>query len=397
VVGHFGGFQHAFLSNHGLASVSTPRDAAESRRPSPDAAYARWLAACANAGWRGQPVAEQVPVRDALARVAAAPLHACRPGSRLASEPLDSQDEELSPGEDLQPGELLIPAGHRLRPADLAAAAAAGHITLAVARPPVVAIIPTGDEIRPIGAALGPADLIDTNSLMLALLAQEIGARAVVSDIQRDDLDAIAAEIRRTACTADLVLLIAGSSAGRSDYAADAIAGAGGLAVRGVAVRPGHPALLGHARPGLGHAGQATPGRDRPGQAVPVIGIPGYPLSAVVIFFLFAQPLLTALQGWRPPEPRCVPAELACDWASPPDAEDWVPVTLAPAPAGEQADGTLLATPGRRGAGSISKLMRAHAWWRIPIGQAKFDRGELIAVRPIPGALPATRAARPAS
>jgi putative molybdopterin biosynthesis protein len=296
-------------------------------------------------GWRGQPAAERVRVQDALARVTAVPVRA---------------------------GEVLIPAGHRLRPADLAATAADGLATLDVTRKPVVAIIPTGDEIRPIGAALGPGDLIDTNSLMLAVQARESGACAIVSDVQPDILGTIAAELRRTAATAGLILLIAGSSAGRSDYAATAIAQAGGLAVRGVAVRPGHPALLGYARPGQG------------GPPVPVIGIPGYPLSAAVIFELFGVPLLAALQGGQVPEPAWQRAELACDWAASPDTEHWVLVTLGPA--GEHHDGTMIATPGRRGAGSITRLMRADAWWRIPVGQAKFDRGELIDVQPIPGA-----------
>jgi molybdopterin molybdotransferase/putative molybdopterin biosynthesis protein len=314
-------------------------------RPGPDAAYARWLAACADAGWCGRPAAEQLPVQDALARVTTVPVQA---------------------------DEVIIPAGHRLRPADLVAAATAGHATLDVARRPVAAIIPTGDEIRPVGAELGPGDLIDTNSLMLAVRVRETGACAVVSDVQPDDLDMIAAEIRRAAASAGLILLIAGSSAGRSDYAATAIAQAGGLAVRGVAVRPGHPALLGYARPG-----QGVP-------PVPVIGVPGYPLSAAVIFKLFGLPLLAALQGGQPPEPACQQAQLACDWASSPEDENWVLVTLGPA--GEHPDGTMIATPGRRGAGSITRLMRADAWWRIPIGQAKFDRGELIEVQPIPGA-----------
>jgi putative molybdopterin biosynthesis protein len=274
-------------------------------------------------------------------------------------------------GEDFPAGQLLVAAGRPLRPADLAAAAAAGHATLEVARRPVVAIIPTGDEIRPVGSALGPGDVTDSNSLLLATRAGETGARPLVSNVQPDDPDAITAEIRRAAHAADIVLVIAGSSAGRSDHTAAVLARAGGLAVRGVAVRPGHPVLLGYTHPG----------------PVPVIGSPGYPLAAAVIFELFAVPLLAALQG-RPPVDRLWQrARLACDWASSPDVEDWVPVSLAPAPPGEQAYCPVVATPGRRGAGSISRLMRAHAWWPIPIGQGKFARGELIDVQPMPGAL----------
>jgi len=412
-------------------------------RPGPEAAYALWIAACASAGWRGVPAAEQVPVRRGLGRVTAAPVRARWPAPRFACAAMDGiairarsiagtadaagpwrlaassfswvdtgdpmpagmdtvvQRERVqhcadgsvqvtgpaprglhvrARGEDFPAGQLLIPAGHRLRPADLAAAAAAGHATLQVARRPCAAIIPTGDEIRPIGSALGPGDVTDSNSLMLASRAAETGARPVISDVQSDDQDAIAAEVSRAALTADIVLVIAGSSAGRSDHTAAVLARVGGLAVSGVAVRPGHPVLLGYARPARMRAGQAAP-------AVPVIGIPGYPLAAVVIFELFAVPLLAALQGSQLPEPASQRVQLACDWTSSPDVEDWVPVSLTPAPAGPHASGALVATPSRRGAGAISRLVRAHAWWPIPIGQAKFTRGEHIDVQPIAGAL----------
>src|SRR5215472_7708415 len=406
-----------------------PASAAPAPRPGPAVAYARWIDACAAAGWRGTPAAEDVPVRDGLGRVTATPVRARWPSPRFACAAMDGiaikaaadaagvwqlaaaeftwvdtgnlmpagmdtvverERVQLVPdgsaqitgpaphgrnvratGEDFPAGELLIPAGHRLRPADLAAAVAAGRTTLQVARRPVAAIIPTGDEIRPVGSALGPGDVTDSNTLLLAARAGETGARPLVSDVQPDDPDAITAEIRRAARAAGIVLVIAGSSAGRSDHTAAVLARAGGLAVRGVAVRPGHPALLGYTHPG----------------PVPVIGTPGYPLAAAVIFELFAVPLLAALQGTQPPDRLWLRARLACDWASSPDVEDWVPVSLAPAPADEQADCPVVATPGRRGAGSISRLMRAHAWWPIPIGQGKFARGELIDVQPMPGAL----------
>src|SRR3712207_192213 len=83
-------------------------------------------------------------------------------------------------GEDISAAELLLPEGHRLRPVDVAACAAAGVVELAVRRAPVVAIIPTGDEIRPVGAPLEPGDIVDTNSLMLAAQAREVGCAAHV-------------------------------------------------------------------------------------------------------------------------------------------------------------------------------------------------------------------------
>src|SRR5258708_21971547 len=94
-------------------------------------------------------------------------------------------------GEDIPAGRLLIPAGHPLRPADLAAAAAAGHVTLELARRPVAAIIPTGDEIKPIGSALRPGDVGGSNSLWLALRAGETGARPRVCAVRPADPEAL--------------------------------------------------------------------------------------------------------------------------------------------------------------------------------------------------------------
>ena len=277
-------------------------------------------------------------------------------------------------GEDFAAGEVLVPAGLRLRPGHLAAAAAAGHVTVAVAPRPVVAIIPTGDEIRSLGRALRFGDIADTNSLMLAGRCRQLGVEPEVSAVVPDDPDALAAEVRRAAAQADLVLVIAGSSRGRGDHAAAVLAQVGGVAVAGVAVRPGHPALLGQAkRP---EAAQGQPAD--PAGIVPVIGLPGYPVATAVIFELFAVPLLAAIQGCHPAA-DALPARLDRDWASPADVEDWVLVTLAP----DADGGAPLATPARRGAGSISLLARADAWWPIPAGEGTFPAGTPIEVRPI--------------
>lgn len=396
----------------------------------PQDAYERWTGACAAAGWRATTGTEFVPVADALGMVTAAevparwdsPLADCaamdgiavRAGSitgavggwlAAASFRLVDTGDPVPPGldtvvqrervtfdaggrarvtghappglnvraagEDFRAGERLIPAGHRLRPADLAVAAAAGHHAVAVARSPVAAIVPTGDEIRPAGSALRPGELIDSNSVLLAGLACQAGARPEVSEIQPDDQATIAAQVRKASATADVVLVIAGSSAGRGDHTAGVLAEVGALTVRGAAIRPGHPVLLGHASP-------AGAGRG----AVPVIGVPGYPLAAAVIFEVFAVPLLAALLGMRTAARPVQRAELACDWTSPAGVEDWVPVSLS-APAHGSG---VLATPGRRGAGSTSRLMRADGWWRVPIGQGTFARGDTIEVRLLAGA-----------
>ncbi|MDX6422467.1 MAG: molybdopterin molybdotransferase, partial [Trebonia sp.] len=275
----------------------------------------------------------------------------------------------------------LVPPGRRLRPGDLAAVAAGGHVSVIAARPPVVAIIPTGDEIRPVGTVPRFGDIIDTNSLMLTARCRQLCAVPVVSAVVPDDPDALAVELRHAAGRADLVLVIAGSSRGRGDHAAAVLAQVGGVAVAGVAVRPGHPALLGHAkRPEVSHGRQAEGPADRRTGVAPVIGLPGYPLATAVVFELFAVPVLRALTGQALARVQ-VRARLDRDWSSPADVEDWVLVTLT-----ADADGGVpVATPARRGAGSISQLARADAWWPIPAGQGTFTAGTQVEVLPIPG------------
>jgi putative molybdopterin biosynthesis protein len=412
-------------------------------RPDPQAAYGRWVAACTAAGWRGDPVVEQVPVRDGLGRVAAAaararwaaPRFACAAmdgiavaaesvagvtieagqrvlpaaaftwidtgdpmpagtdtvverervapradGSALVAGPVTRGRHVRATGEDFQAGELLIAAGRRLTPADLSAAAAGGHAALPVARQPVVAIIPTGDEVRPVGSVLGPGEFTDTNSLMLAARAVQCGAVPVVTDVQPDAPDTLAAATWEAALAADLVLVIAGSSRGRGDYTATVLEQVGGLAIHGVAVRPGHPVLLGYVKPG--RSGHALAGAT---ETVPAVGVPGYPLAAAVIFELFAAPLLARLAGSQFPERTPVYARLSRGWTSPPDVEEWIPVSLRPAPdpASESGSQTVVATPDSgHGAGSISRLARADAWWRVPIGQGQFAAGTYIHVQP---------------
>jgi putative molybdopterin biosynthesis protein len=303
-------------------------------------------------------------------------------GPADAGSPLVRPGKHVRPkGEDFAAGELLVPAGRRLRPGDLAAVAAGGHATVPVLRRPAVAIIPTGDEIRPVGATLARGDILDTNSLMLAARCRQLGAVPQVSAIVPDEPDALVTAVRQAAADADLVLVIAGSSRGRGDHAGAVLAQVGGVAVAGVAVRPGHPALLGHAKrspAGDGRAG-ATAGQAPDAGIAPVIGLPGYPLATAVIFELFAAPLLAALTGQPAGQDR-VRARLDRGWSSRPDVDEWVLVTLAPGAPGEPP----LATPDRRGAGSISQLARADAWWPIPAGQGSFAAGAGIDVMPIP-------------
>jgi molybdenum cofactor synthesis domain-containing protein len=169
-------------------------------------------------------------------------------------------------GEDVAAGELVFSPGRRLGAMDLALAAAAGHADLAVHRAPVVAILPTGDELRPAGAELAVGELADTNSIMLAAGAREAGCATLRHPILPDDPDRLGGAIRDAAERADLVLVIAGTSMGRDDHTPGVLRRTGRVVVCGVAMRPGHPAVL-------GVVGDT-----------PVMGCPGYPVSAALAF-----------------------------------------------------------------------------------------------------------------
>jgi putative molybdopterin biosynthesis protein len=267
-------------------------------------------------------------------------------------------------GEDISAGELLLPEGHRLRPVDVAACAAAGVVELGVRRAPVVVIVPTGDEIRPIGSELAPGEILDTNSLMLAAQAREVGCEARVTEIVTDDPDAITATLRAAAANADLVVLIAGSSAGRDDYTARVVAEAGTLAVHGVAVRPGHPVVLG------------TVAGD---PATPVLGAPGYPVSAALTFDIFAAPMLAELEGAAPRERPSTTARLARKLPSAIGMDDWVRVRLG------RVGGEVVATPLPRGAGVLTSLVRADGLLMVPSGLEGHHAGEQVRVELLRG------------
>jgi putative molybdopterin biosynthesis protein len=259
-------------------------------------------------------------------------------------------------GEDVSATELLLPEGHRLRAVDVAAAAAAGATDVLVHRRPVVAVLPTGDEIRPVGSATAPGEILDTNSLMLAAQAEELGAEARRLPIEPDDPERIAAAIRRAAAEADLVIVVAGSSAGRDDHTAAVIERAGTLAVHGVAVRPGHPVVLGAV------------------DATPVLGAPGYPVSAALTFEIFAAPLLAGLEGAVPPERPRARARVARKLASSMGMDDWIRVRLG------RVGGALVATPLPRGAGVLTSLVRADGLLVVPAGLEGHHAGEDVEV-----------------
>jgi putative molybdopterin biosynthesis protein len=178
-------------------------------------------------------------------------------------------------GEDIVATQLVLAAGHTLRPVDLSAIAASGHASLHVARKPRVAILPTGSELVPIGQPVKAGDIIEFNSIALASQVVGWGAQATRFPITSDDFEQLCCRVNEAAQDHDLILLNAGSSAGSEDYSAKVVEQLGELLVHGVAVRPGHPVILGM----IG---------KKPNQ-LPLIGVPGYPVSAILTGEIFVE------------------------------------------------------------------------------------------------------------
>jgi len=266
-------------------------------------------------------------------------------------------------GEDIVATQLVLPAGQVLRAVDLGAMAACGHDRVKVARKPRVAILPTGSELVPVGSAVRPGDIIEYNSLVLAAQVNAWGGEATRFPITPDDQEKIRAVVQQAALEYDLVLLNAGSSAGSEDFSASVIASLGDLLVHGVAVRPGHPVILGMIR-------------NKDGQpAIPIIGVPGYPVSAALTGEIFVKPLLMRWLGRQPEEPLTVKATLTRKVTSPAGDDDYMRVAVGRV--GER----LLAAPLSRGAGVITSLVRADGLAILPRGTQGLPSGAEVSVR----------------
>lgn len=273
-------------------------------------------------------------------------------------------------GEDIVATELVLPESHLVRPMDLGACAAAGLTDLPVRQYPRVAIIPTGDELVPVGHPVQPGDVIEFNSLMLAGLVRDWGGQPSVLDLVPDDYPVICDAARQALVGHDLVIINAGSSAGSQDYTAAVVEELGRLLVHGIAIRPGHPVVLGLARA----VDSVQPNSGQP-EYRPIIGLPGYPVSAALTAELLVKPLLEAWLG-LPPGPRRprVTAGITRKVLSPLGEDEFLRVKL-----GKVGD-RLVATPVQRGAGVIMSLVRADGVVRIPRFSEGLDAGAEVSV-----------------
>lgn len=275
-------------------------------------------------------------------------------------------------GEDIVAGEMVLPSGHRIRAVDLSALLAAGVREIPVVRKPVVGIIPTGDEMMDCFTAGDIPDgrIPETNSWMFLNLVRENGGEGKRWPIIPDDPKRLADAVKEALKQCDIVIVNAGSSAGRDDYTVHVLRELGEVLVHGVAVKPGKPVILGKAG------------------GKPVIGLPGYPVSAYLTFTEFVVPVMelflknagNVIAQSTNPAGKVIRAKLSKTLMSSLKYEEYVRVKLG------MVEGEMIASPLERGAGASMSLVKADGFCVIPRsseGIAAHEEVEVRALRPL--------------
>lgn len=255
-------------------------------------------------------------------------------------------DNVIARGEDAAAGLALLAPGRRLGPADLGALAGAGVMRVTVTRGPRVALLLTGDEVVPPDRTPGPGQIRDINGVALAASLRQDGAEPLAPAHVPDEPDAFRRALREALAAADLVLISGGSSVGERDLTAQLAEELEppGVILHGIALKPGKPTLF------------AMAGRR------PVFGLPGNPVSALVVYRLLVRPLLQRWLGLEPqpgPGPR-IRARLETALRRPPDREEYVPVALF------WRGGEYGARPQPRKSGLITALTGAQGLVHLP-------------------------------
>ncbi len=265
-------------------------------------------------------------------------------------------------GDDIKKGELVFRRGRRLRAHDLGALTGIGISSVPVYRRPCVALISTGDEIVDAEATPRPGQVRNINQHSLGGLIDECGGELRDWGVIHDNKDQLSQALGEAFDWADLVLLSGGSSMGAKDIALETILSFSGaeFVFHGISISPGKPTIFARA------CGK------------PILGLPGYPVSALVIFDLFAAPLIRCLSGEEPGavgwQARTVRARLKINISSQLGREDYVRVTL------ERDGERWLATPLPAKSGAIFTLVKADGMFRVDMNQDGVEQGEDVDV-----------------
>lgn len=260
-------------------------------------------------------------------------------------------------GEDICAGEMILPARTRITPSAVGAMIAGGVMKVKVIREPRVALIPTGDEIVPPSDHPAPGEIQEFNTSIFSAMLKSWKAQPVVYPIVKDDRDAIGQTIRDAFEKCDIVILNAGSSAGREDYAAEVIGSLSQVIYHGIAIKPGKPAILAHS------------------SGKPVLGVPGYPVSGIIIMESFVKPLIDAWYHRCPEPEENIDAVLSRTVVSGLKYREFVRVRMG------SVDGRMVATPLSRGSGIVSSFMKADGILTVPQGVEGYEAGTEVSVK----------------
>ncbi|UCD97405.1 MAG: molybdopterin molybdotransferase MoeA [Chloroflexota bacterium] len=288
-----------------------------------------------------------------------------RPGEIEILRAVAEGENVIKVGEDIAAGAVVVAGGTLLRAAEIGGLLALGITELQVARRPRVGIISSGDEIIPPESVPNPGQVRDINSYSLSALVEQAGGVPQRYGIIPDDYEKLRGGLERAIDENNMVVITAGSSASSRDLTAQVINSLGGPGVitHGVNIRPGKPTIL---------AGCQPAGVD---WIKPVIGLPGNPVSALVIGILFVEPVINFLHGQDYLRPRGrLEAKLAINLASKAGREDWVPVKILPVENGFSAE------PIFGKSNLIFTLCRADGLLHIPPHSTGLNAGEIAEV-----------------
>lgn len=260
-------------------------------------------------------------------------------------------------GEDVCAGEMILPGYVEVTPAAIGAMIAGGVLELQVIRRPVIGIIPTGDEIIPPCADPKPGDIMEFNSSIFSAMLMDWGACPRTYPIVPDTFEEIKAMTARAVEECDMVILNAGSSAGREDFSTAVVRELGQVLYHGIAIKPGKPAILGCCG------------------AVPVLGVPGYPVSGIIVIEQLLRPLVDHWLGRETAVKSSAGATLTRPVVSGLKYREYVRVRM-----GYVGD-RLMASPLPRGSGVVSSFMKADGMLEIPQGTEGYQAGEEVQVR----------------
>lgn len=260
-------------------------------------------------------------------------------------------------GEDIVAHEMIIPSNHKIRPVDIGAMLAGGIVNVEVIKRPKVGIIPTGTEIIEAGQQMELGKIIDSNSRMFESLVIECGGEANRYNPVADEYNLLKSKIQKAVTENDITLINAGSSAGSEDYTVKVIEDIGQVLVHGIATKPGKPAILGIV------------------DNKPVIGIPGYPVSAYLVFDMLVKPLINQYLNQQESIQNIVEATLSKRLISSIKHREYVRIKLG------KVGTNLIATPLNRGAGVTMSLVRADGILVIPQNSEGIEAGEQVKIQ----------------